>query len=220
MDNEDPKNFGRLKLKVPQVYGTQMMDYWAWPKGNFAGDQYGAQIIPKVGDMVWVEFEFGDSKKPIWTHGHFSRQNEIDEKPEALRDINNYWFKTPGGHLVELDDTNKLIRITNTKGYYVEINETGISHVADNISLVKLNGEGNQPAVLGDQNADRLTEIQDILDDILQKILIIAATDATIASSLGLTYAASFAQLADTLTKNIELKTKIPNTKSDKVTLS
>ena len=40
-DNNDPDKLGRLKLKIPQIYGDQEHDYWAWCKGMFAGKNIG-----------------------------------------------------------------------------------------------------------------------------------------------------------------------------------
>ncbi len=72
-DVNDPKNFGRVRVKCPEVFG----DYesgWALPcyplvyvedvttpKGN-------KKICrkPKKGEGVWIEFEQGDVSKPIW----------------------------------------------------------------------------------------------------------------------------------------------------------
>ena len=45
VDNNDPDYCGRLKLKVPEIYGDDIMDYWAWPKGFYSGKGYGMQII-------------------------------------------------------------------------------------------------------------------------------------------------------------------------------
>lgn len=114
VENEDPEGFGRLKLVIPQVTGKSALDYWAWPKGNFSGENYGSQVIPSKGDMVWVEFEMGNPRVPIWDYGHFSfkEDGKTPQKPEELKDIKNYWFMTPKGHRVELDDTNLKIVVT------------------------------------------------------------------------------------------------------------
>ncbi len=117
IDNADPDAHQRVKLKVPQVYGNDPMDYWAWPKGIFSGNGYGMQCVPQKGEMVWVEFEFGDPKKPIYSYGHHAETpGGVNEKPLALRNIQNFWFKTPGGRLVEFDDEAGEIRITSEGG--------------------------------------------------------------------------------------------------------
>lgn len=216
VENEDPDNFGRLKLKVPQIYGTQLMDYWAWPKGMFSGKGYGFQCTPQKGDMVFVEFEFGDPKKPIWSFGHFGRnQDSTKEKPKELEDIGNFWFKTPKGNLIEFDDTNNSIRITGSDGTTLVFKD----------GIQQLNGD-DEPAVLGDKNEDVFKSIEDSLDIIKSYFQNIVTGDtagvATLSSSYGvaLTYVqqASVAQIQ--LNQNIaDIKTKIPKTKSTKVKL-
>jgi hypothetical protein len=67
VDNKDPLNKGRLKLRIPQVLGDTVTE-WAW------GVQQPAvfQNIPKVSTGVFVMFEGGDASFPIWT-GAFDR---------------------------------------------------------------------------------------------------------------------------------------------------
>ena len=113
-DVDDPDSLSRVKLVIPQITGKQVMDYWAWPKHAFSGNGYGSQILPKKGDMVWVEFEMGNPRKPVWLHGHhsLSTDGKNNEKPDNLRDPKNYWFKTPSGNLIQMDDTNKWIMVS------------------------------------------------------------------------------------------------------------
>ena len=68
-NNKDPENLGRLQLKVPQICGEETYEYWAFPKGIFAGNGIGAFWIPNDKDMVWVSFENGDPRYPIWEYG-------------------------------------------------------------------------------------------------------------------------------------------------------
>lgn len=65
-NNSDPNGAGRIKVKVPSVTG----DYetgWCLPCLPYAGSGHGVIFLPKVGDLVWVEFERGDIGYPIWT---------------------------------------------------------------------------------------------------------------------------------------------------------
>jgi hypothetical protein len=156
-DNEDPDGLQRLKLVIPQIGGNQEYNYWAYPKGVFFGPNYGSQVLPQKGDVVWVEFECGSPEVPIWSHGHPGK----DEYPkdQDLRDVKCYWFRTPEGNLVKLYDTKNLIHIENTTGNYSEINEEGHSLVTDKqISLGSLN-KAKEPAVLGDTAMDLLNEL-------------------------------------------------------------
>ena len=77
VDNRDPLNKGRLKLKVPQVLSEEVTG-WAW--GSY---QPGVNtVLPAVGDGVFVSFEGGDPSFPIWT-GTFAQTPS--PTPEAVR---------------------------------------------------------------------------------------------------------------------------------------
>lgn len=121
-DNNDPSGYGRLQLNVPEIFGDNVLDYWAWPANNFSGAGYGSQCIPQKNDLVWVRFEKGNPRKPIWNHGYFAK----GDKPDDLKDIKNFWFKTPGGHLVQLNDTLKAISITSSEGHTINLEDESV----------------------------------------------------------------------------------------------
>ena len=80
VDGKDQKNMGRVKVKVPALFGDQPLAEWAWPCLPIGQpiqdvDQDGyLEPIPvgtanwevPSGSLVWVEFEMGDIDKPIW----------------------------------------------------------------------------------------------------------------------------------------------------------
>jgi len=79
--NNDPEKLGRLKVRVPHVYGTSgdagryigTNDLpWALPAGLPAGSTKasgGFSHLPEVNDKVWVRFLDGEPEKPIWEWG-------------------------------------------------------------------------------------------------------------------------------------------------------
>ena len=143
VERDDPLHLGRLKLLIPEIAGRSVIPVWAFPVNVFSGDNYGSQIIPQINDMVWVEFEKGNPRAPIWSLGHYG---ENDTRAEELKDYDNYYFKTPAGHTIELDDTNSIIRITTV----------------GTVEIFK-DGEELQPAVLGNTLQERLEELLDLL---------------------------------------------------------
>ncbi len=75
----DPEKLGRVKARVPLVYGTKggtigavpMDDIpWAIPHGMPAGGSPlsgGMSWLPEVGDQVVVQFLDGEPEKPVWS---------------------------------------------------------------------------------------------------------------------------------------------------------
>lgn len=180
-DRDDPDNRGRIKLLIPQIYGDDIHDYWACSRGMFASKDAGMVIIPKKDDAVWVTFENGDPRFPIWEHGWFG----TGEMPAAGKnngtDPTNMVWQSYDGRKIELDEKNKLVRVYSKDGTYSEYNDTGISHVAKKISLGTLNGSA-EPAVLGDTAA---TLLKELIDDIgtLSAITVPTGVSGPISSS-------------------------------------
>ncbi len=97
----DPLQRGRLKVRVPTVYGpggakenslsTDQIP-WAAPTGLPAGGtpESGAlQWLPSVGDAVNVRFLDGEPEKPLWEWGMQTR-----DQAAAFP----YWRRQPGGY--------------------------------------------------------------------------------------------------------------------------
>lgn len=171
-DNDDPENLQRLKLIIPQVSGNDSYNYWAFPMGVFYGKEYGAQIVPQKGDMVWVQFEGGRPEIPVWSHGHPARK-EMSSKDPELKDKNCYWFISPKGFKVKINDTKNTITIETPFGSFIQMNEQSISLVngkVKNISLGKLD-KSTYSAVLGEKNKEVLEDIETIINKLHAALL-------------------------------------------------
>jgi len=123
-DNVDPLNNHRVRLVIPEVGGNTPYQYWAHPKGQFSGEGYGMQLIPQKGDLVWVEFERGHPDCPLYSHG-YRGNGELPTDDPDLANVNCYWFRSPYGHTVKIDDTKKSITI-QTNGAKIQIDENGL----------------------------------------------------------------------------------------------
>lgn len=145
VDNEDPENLNRVLVRVPSVTGNNTHPKWAFPKNSFSGTGYGSQVLPRKGDLVWVEFDNGNARFPMWSHGHFTR----DEKPEEFGSINIYGFKTPEGHIILLDDDGGKILIKST-------------------NLIQLNDGENEGLVKVVELTEKLNAIEDKVNDFIQ----------------------------------------------------
>lgn len=217
-DRKDPDKMGRLKLQVPMLWEDDVHDYWALPRGQFSGEGIGMIAIPEVGDSVWVQFEGGDSRYPVWEYGNWSKAGALSEAYGSDGEPSKVLLKTKQGHTFTIDDQAGKIILKQKDGPTIQIDDKHISLVIDGtnaISLGKLNSS-NEPAVLGDKNATVLDDLQDALNDLataLQQDLLASASGPYLVFA---NLAIAVPQLLINLTS---IKAKIPQTKSNKVTL-
>lgn len=121
-DNKDPQTQGRLRILCPQVYPQgESPEYWAYPFGMPSGKDYGFYTMPSIGDPIWIMFEGGNTRFPIWAHGWWG-SNQAPTKASPA----NHIFQTPKGQRIEFDDDKGLVVITNKAGFKVVVNEKGI----------------------------------------------------------------------------------------------
>jgi uncharacterized protein involved in type VI secretion and phage assembly len=121
-DNEDPKNLGRLKARVPEVLGD-IETGWAWPAAPFAGNGVGIFAVPPPDSGVWLEFQAGDVSSPIWS-GCWWADGELPD--QATPEITV--LKTVAGHTITLDDTDggEKIEITDKNGAKIVLDQSGV----------------------------------------------------------------------------------------------
>lgn len=135
---EDGKRLGRIRAKVPAVYGDTVVSPWASPCVPFAGKSHGLVLLPEQGDGVWIEFECGDPALPIWS-GCWWADNEMPNaagvKKRALvttkgievvldDDAPSITIKNPGGAEVTMDSSTVTIKLGSKK---VEISKSSVS---------------------------------------------------------------------------------------------
>lgn len=148
-DNADPEHLCRLRVRVPQVYGTSSPEYWALPKGIPTGQQAGLYWLPKKENTVWVEFENGDPEYPVWTYGWPRLQDKMEGVGRTEPDI--YVLQSPGKYRFEVDETGKFLRWTHANGQVLDFHEQGLS--------AGKKGPATYRAVLGEKNREHLTTI-------------------------------------------------------------
>jgi len=181
---EDPEKLGRVKVRVPHVYGVvgQTAGYvgtnqlpWAMPAGMPAGgspSSGGLSMLPEPGDHVWVRFLDGEPEKPIWEwgmqtqgdakklrlHSYDSRGGQVG-KPDATR-----W--TRYGHLFEIIDG--AITVTTSKGYRMFILD---GEDADNNGHIKLStAKGNYLELNDSDDTATLSVNEDLYLNVLDEI--------------------------------------------------
>jgi len=129
LNNIDPKQEGRLLVQVPDVAGL-VPTTWASPCVPIAGIQNGMVALPMIGSGVWVEFEQGNPKYPIWVGCFWGSAAEIPAlarlSPPAVPAIT---LQTPlqnGITISDLPGPTGGIILKSTTGATLIVNDTGI----------------------------------------------------------------------------------------------
>lgn len=115
---------GQVKLKFPWFDDTTVTD-WVRVSQLYAGNGYGSVFVPEKGDEVLVAFVHGDMRYPIVLGGLY---NGADKPPTARTEGRDQKIiRTRHGHQVLLDDTESqaAVRITSAAGHVVELDDQG-----------------------------------------------------------------------------------------------
>ncbi len=124
VDNDDPRGLGRLRVRVPEIFGDETTG-WAMPCSPYAGSGIGLAATPPVGSLVYVEWPAGDtSRVPIWSGGAWPDGEGVEDAgPESLV------LTTPSGHRFVLRDTggDEAIEIEAASGAKVVLSKDGIA---------------------------------------------------------------------------------------------
>lgn len=153
---KDKKKMGRIMAHVYNIHfedpdtGEKPSTPWAYPcsGGNFNSGQVS---LPKVGSTVWIEFEEGDTDKPLWSPGPWTLWTGKSDIPRHTRGVYDHTDShmrgtaeipppqinasygesggtfTAGGCKIEVDDTpnNKRVVIEHPSGSRYEILDDG-----------------------------------------------------------------------------------------------
>ena len=106
VDVADPEQRGRIRVKCPEVLGTQI-SRWALP--CFMPNTF---TVPAKGTLVWVEFEGGRKDSPIWT-GVFYTKDQWKSK-FGTYNPNSYIIKAP--RITVIGDIHATGNITDADG--------------------------------------------------------------------------------------------------------
>jgi hypothetical protein len=132
--NDDPDHLGRLKVRVPHVYGVSgnvtgfvPVDSlpWALPVGLPAGgtnESGGMSWLPREGDQVFVRFLDGEPEKPIWEWGNQTKDQAAKLKLHHYNKSPDRSILTRYGHTFELTPTG--LTLSTKQGYQVLLDES------------------------------------------------------------------------------------------------
>ncbi|HET9623727.1 MAG TPA: phage baseplate assembly protein V [Kofleriaceae bacterium] len=135
MQNKDPDNLGRIKVRFPWLdAGETDQSHWVQLVTPMEGPKFGWYALPDIDDAVVVMFIAGDMSQPVVIGGVWSKP---DFSPETNEDGKNNFrgFRSRTGHRMVFDDSG------NTKFYIAD--KTG----KNMIGMGKFAKEGAGPNV-------------------------------------------------------------------------
>lgn len=141
-----PDALGRIRITVPGVLGETSIVRArpCMPSNHF--------FTPAPETRIWVEFEGGDTRYPIWVgvwYPEGSAPEEVREKPQTHRVI-----QTPKGHTIEIsdeDDKEKVV-IRHKEDAFISLQSDGSVIISNkNGAHLYLNAEGEQTTLTGEQ---------------------------------------------------------------------
>jgi uncharacterized protein involved in type VI secretion and phage assembly len=121
-DNNDPDKQGRIRGKVPELFGDEQTG-WAMPCVPYAPPGHGMLLLPEADSNVWIEFEGGDPSRPIWAGCWWP-----SDKAASISGPTMKLFETAAGNRITLDDTSgsESISLQDKSGATVTLNQQGI----------------------------------------------------------------------------------------------
>jgi hypothetical protein len=134
---EDPENIGRIKAKVPAIFGEEDSP-WAMPSSPFAGPKHGLVLLPEVDDGVWIEFEGGDPSSPIWSGCWWARGQVPQPQGEKIR-----LLATSANHQIVIDEDADEIKLVHPGGAEVTLGASEISLKMGNCEIKISSSEVN-----------------------------------------------------------------------------
>lgn len=129
VDNNDPRQLGRIKVQVQPMLATiSTADLpWCIPAMSLfdgAGDNLGSFTIPRVNSFVYVFFEQGDIYQPVYFAEAQTAQKGLPTARTTSYPDRKVW-RTAGGIEIFIDDNTKLCRINHPTGTFIEIQPDG-----------------------------------------------------------------------------------------------
>lgn len=131
LSNTDTKSLNRLFVYVPHVSGLNRQGNWAFPKGV----PNELSVLPKVGDMVWVEFQYGDYRYPIWSYAN--QQKEVRSKTNPSPRPGDIKWKSESGHQLWIHEEEDFVELTHKNGSSVTIKSDEIQIKSTGKILIK-----------------------------------------------------------------------------------
>lgn len=162
LNNDDNTHTGKILIHIPMVQSG--IKVWALPKSIGGGLGYGFKYLtPQKGEIVWVEFEYGDPARPLWSYHPWA----LGEMPDELKSKNVVGIVTPKGHQLILDEDGDTLTIKLEEGSTIKLEKDRIT----------LRGSSGEPENKGLVNVEPLRKFIEAV----AKDLMVAGSGANVA---------------------------------------
>ncbi|MFB2892897.1 VgrG-related protein [Aerosakkonemataceae cyanobacterium BLCC-F50] len=168
-DNEDPKGWGRVKVKFPTLTEEHASN-WARVVAIGTGNQRGFDCLPEINDEVLVAFEHGDIHRPyiigaVW-NGKDAPPNSVEDNVQdgkvRLRTFQTrtghkmqfveedkssskagVYIETKGGHKLRINDSEKFVEIETSGGHKLRLNDSDGSITMSSTGSIRIQAQSN-----------------------------------------------------------------------------
>ncbi len=150
-DNQDADYLGRIKVTVPSVLGQNTV---VTARPCFPARHY---FVPDIGEQVWIEFEAGDVRYPLWV-GVWWTKDKVPQEAQ-ISPPDNRVIQTPSGHTIEImdQDGDERVVIRHKSNAAITLDKNGgVLIVNQNGSQLALDAE-NAKAELKEEHGNVVT---------------------------------------------------------------
>lgn len=203
--NYDPDSQNKVCVYLPSI--LRGVEVWAYPKHQQGGPGSGFKwLSPMEGSIVYVEFENGDPRHPLWSYHGWA----IGEMPSELNKPNVLGFITPKGNKIILDESDSgVLTAIIQQDIIIKSLDGNINVDANNI--IMQGGEVGIPE--STSTVERLNKIEQDINSLKQAFTSWTPVPQDGGAALKTTAASwSGSKLTETKVEDIESKTiKQPN---------
>lgn len=155
----DPDSEHRIKVKVP-IVNAEEEGIWARVLSLYAGENYGVQFLPEIGNEVLLGFLNDDPNQAVVLGGLYSNTNTApieftDDNFEKIMmgnseikllfndETKTITLETPAGKSIVLDEDEGVIKMEDENSNIVTMNSEGISLESAGDIVIKATGDVN-----------------------------------------------------------------------------
>jgi phage baseplate assembly protein gpV/phage protein D len=139
IDVSDPDQLGRVRVSLP-AYDDLETD-WLHVIAPAAGRDKGLMMLPDTGDQVLVLFTSREPGQAVVIGGFYAPDLPYDTGVEESG-VRRYSLRTPGGHILRLDDFGHSLRLEDSHGSYVEMTPDKVRLFANTDLEISAPGRG------------------------------------------------------------------------------